>query len=131
MTTTGDMHRAVAHMRPQLREGCGFCIALTKDGVAHTNEGFVGYGDCIVCMGHGWLPTMDLTTIITNIDYPFTLVLSNDMLGWMADIELDGAPLERNGTPMELFDSPADAVYAALYQLLMGHTYSSTHVGGH
>lgn len=117
-TTTNDMHRTVANLKPQLREGCGFCVALTSDGDAHSNDGFVGFGDCIICMGQGWLPTTNLTTIITNIDHPFTLVLSNDMIGWMADVALDGIPPERSETPM--FDNPLDAVYAALYQSLTG-----------
>lgn len=116
MTTTSDMCRDVAHLVPQLRESCGFCIALTRDTIAHISDGFVGFGDCVVCMGQGWMPTTNLNTIITNIDHPFTLVLSNDMIGWMADVALDGAPLDGGKTPM--FDNPLDAVYAALYRSL-------------
>lgn len=116
MTTTSDMCRDVAHLVPQLRESCGFCIALTRDTIAHISDGFVGFGDCVVCMGQGWMPTTNLNTIITSIDHPFTLVLSNDMLGWMADVALDGAPLDGGKTPM--FDNPLDAVYAALYRSL-------------
>ena len=115
-TITNDMYRNVAHLVPQLRESCGFCIALTRDAIAHISDGFVGFGDCVVCMGQGWMPTTNLNTIITNIDHPFTLVLTNDMIGWMADVALDGAPLDGGETPM--FDNPLDAVYAALYRSL-------------
>jgi len=115
-TITNDMYRTVAHLVPQLREGCKFCIALTRDVVAHVSDGFVGFGDCVICMGLGWMPTTNLNTIITSIDHPFTLVLTNDMIGWMADVALDGAPLEGRETPM--FDNPLDAVYAALYRSL-------------
>jgi hypothetical protein len=62
------------------------------------------------------MPTTNLNTIITSIDHPFTLVLSNDMMGWMADVALDGAPLDGGETPM--FENPLDAVYAALYRSL-------------
>ena len=115
-TTTSDMYRNVASMVPQLREGCKFCIALTRDAIAHVSDGFVGFGDCIVCMGQGWIPTTNLTTIIKSIDHPFTLILSNDMIGWMADIALDGKSLDGSDAPM--FDNPLDAVYAALYRAL-------------
>ena len=116
MTTTNDMYRHVAVEMPALREDCKFCIALTRDIVANMRDGFVGFGDCVVCMGQGWMPTTNLNTIITNIDHPFTLVLTNDMIGWMADVALDGAPLDGGETPM--FDNPLDAVYAALYRSL-------------
>jgi len=115
-TTTSDMYRNVAYVMPQLREGCKFCIALTREATAHVGDGFIGFGDCIVCLGQGWLPTTDLTTIIKSIDHPFTLVLSNDMIGWMADVALDGNALDGRETPM--FDSPLDAIYAALYRSL-------------
>jgi hypothetical protein len=115
-TITNDISRNVAHQVPQLRESCGFCIALTRDVIAHISDGFVGFGDCVVCMGQGWMPTTNLNTIITSIDHPFTLVLSNDMMGWMADVALDGAPLDGGETPM--FENPLDAVYAALYRSL-------------
>ena len=115
-TTTSDTYRSVAYLVPQLREGCKFCIALAGDTLSQTSDGFVGFGDCIVCMGQGWLPTTNLTTIITSIDHPFTLVLSNDMIGWMADVALDGATLDGCETPM--FDNPLDAVYAALFRSL-------------
>ena len=118
-TITNDMYRNVAHLVPELREGCGFCIALTRDVVAHISDGFVGFGDCVVCMGQGWMPTTNLNTIITSIDHPFTLVLTNDMIGWMADVALDGAPLDGGETPM--FDNPLDAVYAALSRSLDEH----------
>ena len=116
MTTTSDMCRNVAHMMPQLRVGCGFCVALTRDVIAHVNDSFVGFGDCVVCMGLGWLPTTNLTTIIKSIDHPFTLVLTNDMIGWMADVALDGNALDGCETPV--FDTPVDALYAALYRSL-------------
>ena len=114
-TTTSDMYRNVAYMVPQLREGCKFCIALTREAAAHVSDGFVGFGDCVICMGQGWLPTTNLTTIINSIDHPFTLVLSNDMMGWMADVALDGKAL---GGEAPMFDTPLDAVYAALYRAL-------------
>ena len=114
-TTTSDMYRNVAYMVPQLREGCKFCIALTREAAAHVSDGFVGFGDCVICMGQGWLPTTNLTTIINSIDHPFTLVLSNDMMGWMADVALDGKVL---GGEAPMFDTPLDAVYAALYRAL-------------
>ena len=102
-------------MVPQLREGCKFCIALTREAAAHVSDGFVGFGDCVICMGQGWIPTTNLTTIITSIDHPFTLILSNDMIGWMADVALDGKAL---GGEAPMFDTPLDAVYAALYRAL-------------
>ena len=115
-TTTSDMYRNVAYIVPQLREGCKFCIALTREAAAHVSDGFVGFGDCVICMGQGWIPTTNLTTIIKSIDHPFTLILSNDMIGWMADVALDGTALEGSDTPM--FDNPLDAVYAALFRSL-------------
>ena len=113
--TTSDMYRNVAYMVPQLREGCKFCIALTRAAAAHVRDGFVGFGDCVICRGQGGLPTTNLTTIINSIDHPFTLVLSNDMMGWMADVALDGKAL---GGEAPMFDTPLDAVYAALYRAL-------------
>ena len=115
-TTTSDMYRNVAYIVPQLREGCKFCIALTREAAANVSDGFVGFGDCVICMGQGWIPTTNLTTIITSIDHPFTLILSNDMIGWMADVALDGTALDGSDTPM--FDNPLDAVYAALFRSL-------------
>ena len=117
MTITNDMYRSEVMEMPALREGCTFCIALSRDTIAHMSDGFVGFGDCSICLGQGWLHTSNINTNITNINHPFQLVLSNDMMGWMAVIALDG---ERDGSDSPVFDTPLDAVYAALYRSLEG-----------
>ena len=54
MGTNNNTSRMVAQALPQLRERCGFCIALSRGVDANIDEGFVGFGDCVVCMGQGW-----------------------------------------------------------------------------
>jgi hypothetical protein len=116
MGTNNNTSRMVAQVLPQLRESCGFCIALTRDTTAHVSDGFVGFSDCVICMGQGWAPTTNLTTILTEINHPFTLSVSKDMLGWTAELTVDGESLSKGIAPM--FDTPLDAVYAALHRFL-------------
>jgi len=123
MGTNNNTSRMVAQVLPQLRERCGFCIALSQGVDANINEGFVGFGDCVVCMGQGWVPTANLTTILTEIVHPFTLAVSKDMLGWTAKLTVDGESLSTTNiwkyfTVAPMFDTPLDAVYAALHRFL-------------
>ena len=118
MGTNNNTSRMVAQVLPQLRERCGFCIALSQGVDANINEGFVGFGDCVVCMGQGWMPTANLTTILTEIVHPFTLAVSKDMLGWTAKLTVDGESLWKYFTVAPMFDTPLDAVYAALHRFL-------------
>jgi hypothetical protein len=118
MGTNNNTSRMVAQALPQLRERCGFCIALSRGVDANIDEGFVGFGDCVVCMGQGWMPTANLTTILTEIVHPFTLAVSKDMLGWTAKLTVDGESLWKYFTVAPMFDTPLDAVYASLHRFL-------------
>lgn len=120
MTTQTDTYSAVATMLPKLKEICSMCANR------NSNKEEVGYGDCPVCRGQGWKPSRDLQNIIQNIEYPFTLVLQNDMIGWMAEIKINGKEFPGLDTPA--YDTPIAAVYAALYRTLTtirGNSYGS------
>ena len=107
MITINDISKAVAAVITELQVPCKTCLGIFIE---------YDYTVCIKCDNKGWFPTHDLYKIIINIKYPLTIVLTNDMIGWMADVALDGAPLDGGETPM--FDNPLDAVYAALYRSL-------------
>ena len=127
MTTTSgiysmkDMYIAVAAHMTKLQERCTSCngLDLTEatigdHTVAVTSETI--YQPCNVCDGVGWLPTRSLQNIIMNIDYNFTLVLQNDMIGWMADVTLDGVSKDWLDNERPVYGDPVTAVYAALYR---------------
>jgi len=52
-----------------------------------------------------------------NIKYPLTLLLKNDMIGWSAEIAIDGESLKAN-SDRPAYDNPVDAVYEALFEAL-------------
>ena len=117
-----DICQAVAAVITELREPCNSCNGL-KQTEAIINGHIVQimsestYQSCHICTGIGWLPTQDMNTIITNIKYPLTLVLKNDMIGWSAKITLDGdTPL--TSINKSIYDSPVYAVYEALFEAL-------------
>jgi len=128
MTTTNgihsmkDMYSAVATHLVGLKEPCNSCNGLNQteaiingNTVDITSE--TTYQPCHVCGTLGWIPTRDLQNIITNIEYNFTLVLQHDMIGWMADITLNGEDKDcYNERPV--YGDPVTAVYAALYRTI-------------
>ena len=75
--TPNEISRAVAQVLPVLQVPCTCKIMQSTS-------------PCGYCQNRGWIPTISLSHIITNLEYPFTLVLSNDMIGWCAEIVLDG-----------------------------------------
>ena len=107
MITTSDIAKAVATVITELQVPCKLCEDLfTKDN----------YTICPRCANKGWFPTHDLHKIIINIKYPLTIVLTNDMIGWCAEIALDGdIPTGKNKT---IYDDPVYAVYEALFEAL-------------
>jgi len=117
-----DIFSAVASIMPKLRDSCATCSMrhidsnITGEG-SITSVDQVGYGDCTLCMGMGWIATKNLHQIIHNIEYPFTLVLQNDMIGWMAEIQLSDEDSPSSDRPV--YDNPVEAVYAALYRTLI------------
>ena len=113
MVIKTNISSEVASIMPNLRINCSICSMRHAD----PKDTQVGYGDCVFCMGVGWKPTENLHEIIQNIEYPFTLVLQNDMIGWMAEIQLTGkeSPSSNHST----YDNPVEAVYAALYRTLI------------
>lgn len=111
MTTQTDTYSAVATMLPKLKEICSMCSSR------NSTEDEVGYGDCPICRGQGWKPSKNLQNIIQNIEYPFTLVLQNDMIGWMAEIKINDKESPSIDNPT--YDTPVAAVYAALYRALI------------
>ena len=121
-----DICQAVAAVITKLREPCNNCNGL-KQTEAIINGHLVQimseitYQPCHSCNDTGWLPTQNLHTIITNIEYPLTLVLKNDIIGWSAKITLDGnIPLSMNkpSEPLLFYDNPVYAVYEALFEAL-------------
>ncbi len=104
MITTKDICKSVAAVLPELQNPCMSCM-----GHKHLS--------CTHCDGVGWLPTKQIDRIITNVKYPLTIVLKNDMIGWSAEVALDGDGLKTNGN-RQAFDSPVDAVYEALFEAL-------------
>ena len=127
MTTTSgiysmkDMYIAVAAHMTKLQERCTNCngLDLTEatiggNDVEITSE--TTYQPCSVCGGVGWQPARNLQHIVMNIDYNFTLVLQNDMIGWMADVTLDGVSKDWLDNERPVYGDPVTAVYAALYR---------------
>ena len=110
MTTTNDISKAVANVLPALQQRCPACRFVIRDDVTLFQR------DCSICENRGWLPTRSLEAIITNLEYPFTLVLSNDMIGWCAEIVLDGDT--PTGKDKKAYDDPVYAVYEALFEAL-------------
>jgi hypothetical protein len=111
MNVSIDVYNSVAQKMVKLRKLCIICNTVNSD-----RSYPIGYGNCTSCGGIGWTPTYDFKTIIQSIDYPFTLILRNDMMGWMAELIIYGQDTECNED--YLYDSPLDAVYAALYRSL-------------
>ena len=115
-----DIFSAVASIMPKLRDSCATCSmrhTTAANKMIYTSVDQVGYGDCTLCMGMGWIATKNLHQIIHNIEYPFTLVLQNDMIGWMAEIQLSDKDSPNSDRPV--YDNPVEAVYAALYRTLI------------
>jgi len=106
MVTTNDISRAVAQVLPVLQVPCTCKIIR------------VNTGPCGYCRDQGWMPTISLTHIITNIEYPFTLVFKYDMIGWYASITLDSEPTNLQRTNNNTYASPIDAIYEALFETL-------------
>jgi hypothetical protein len=104
-----DMYTAVAKQMPKLQEPCNGCQDWSE-----SIDGRI----CTVCNGLGWLATQNLQNIIMNIEYNFTIVLQHDMIGWMADVTLDG--IEKNWLDNErpVYGDPVTAVYAGLYRAI-------------
>ena len=118
-----DMYTAVATHLTNLQEPCTKCNGLdqTKTTIeGHSIEITSGttYQSCNVCGGIGWLPTRSLQHIVMNIDYNFTLVLQNDMIGWMANVTLDGVSKDWLDDERPVYGDPVTAVYAALYRVI-------------
>ena len=105
MITTSDICKSVAAVITELQVSCITCL-----GQSNT------YKVCIRCDDRGWNPTLDFNRVITNIKYPLTIVLQNDMIGWSAEIALDGdIP---TGMDKQAHDNPVYAVYEALFEAL-------------
>ena len=107
MITTSDIAKAVATVITELQVPCKLCEGLYTE---------YNYTICPRCNNKGWFPTHDLYKIIINIKYPLTIVLRNDMIGWSAEIALDGdIP---TGIHKQVHDNPVYAVYEALFEAL-------------
>ena len=104
MITTNDICKSVAAVIPELQNPCMSCMGYKRSACTH-------------CDGLGWQPSKQIDRIITNVKYPLTIVLKNDMIGWSAEVALDGDGLKTNGN-RQAFDSPVDAVYEALFEAL-------------
>jgi len=132
MTTTNniysmsDMYVAVAEVLPNLQEVCSICYNFNSDGNGDGNTPSE-ITTCHVCNSRGWLPTRDLQNIIMKVEYNFTLVLQHDMIGWMADITLDGVSKEWLDNERPVYGDPVTATYAALYRV----TNKSSRSPGH
>ena len=107
MITTKDICKSVAAVIPELQNPCMSCMGLNSYKLL----------PCSHCGGLGWQPSKQIDRIIMNIKYPLTIVLTNDMIGWSAEVALDGDGLKTNGN-RQAFDSPVDAVYEALFEAL-------------
>ena len=110
MVTTNDISRAVAQVLPVLQVPCTCKIELSW--LVPSTE------PCVLCENQGWVPTISLTHIITNLEYPFTLVFKYDMIGWNASITLDSEPTNLQRTNNNTYASPIDAIYEALFETL-------------
>ena len=104
MITTNDICKSVAAVIPELQNPCMSCMGYKRSACTH-------------CDGLGWQPSKQIDRIITNVKYPLTIVLKNDMIGWSAEVALDGDGLKTNGY-RQAFDNPVDAVYEALFEAL-------------
>ena len=105
MITISDICKSVASVVTELQVSCITCLGQSVDSVV-----------CRRCEDRGWTPTLDLNRVITNIKYPLTIVFKNDMIGWCAEITLDGdIPTGRN---KQVHDNPVYAVYEALFEAL-------------
>ena len=104
MITTNDICKSVAAVIPELQNPCMSCMGYKRSACTH-------------CDGLGWQPSKQIDRIITNVKYPLTIVLKNDMIGWSAEVALDGDGLKTNGN-RQAFDNPVDAVYEALFEAL-------------
>ena len=103
--TTNDIYRAVAGVIPILQVPC-VCKLMTV------------IRPCGHCADYGWIPSISLSHIITNIEYPFTLVFKYDMIGWYANITLDSEPTNSQRTNNNTYASPIEAIYEALFETL-------------
>ena len=106
MVTTTDISRAVAQVLPVLQVPCTCKIIR------------VNTGPCGYCRDQGWIPSISLSHIITNLEYAFTLVFKYDMIGWYASITLDSEPTNLQRTNNNTYASPIDAIYEALFETL-------------
>ena len=104
MITTNDICKSVAAVIPELQNPCMSCMGYKRSACTH-------------CDGLGWQPSKQIDRIITNVKYPLTIVLKNDMIGWCAEVAVDGDGLKTNGN-RQAFDNPVDAVYEALFEAL-------------
>jgi len=105
LITINDICKSVAAVIVELQVPCVICLGQSNI-----------YKVCIRCDDRGWIPTQDLSKIIMNIKYPLTIVLHNDMIGWSAEIALDGdIP---TGMAKQVHDNPVYAVYEALFEAL-------------
>ena len=103
--TSNDIYRAVAGVMPILQVPC-VCKLMTV------------IRPCGHCADYGWIPSISLSHIITNIEYPFTLVFKYDMIGWYASITLDSEPTNLQRTNNNTYASPIEAIYEALFETL-------------
>ena len=62
--------------------------------------------------------SQNLQNIIINIEYNYTLVLQHDMMGWMADVTLDGVAKGWLDDERPVYGDPVTAVYASLYRTI-------------
>ena len=103
--TKNDIFRAVAGVMPVLQVPC-VCKLMSV------------IRPCGHCSDYGWIPSISLSHIITNIEYPFTLVFKYDMIGWYANITLDSEPTNLQRTNNNTYASPIEAIYEALFETL-------------
>ena len=103
--TSNDIYRAVAGVMPVLQVPC-VCKLMSV------------IRPCGHCSDYGWIPSISLSHIITNIEYPFTLVFKYDMIGWYANITLDSEPTNLQRTNNNTYASPIEAIYEALFETL-------------
>ena len=100
-------------MIEEIQVPCMRCMGTDS----HWRAKFIKLRPCQNCDNRGWIPTKSLQNIIMNIKYPLTLLLKNDMIGWSAEIAIDGESLKAN-SDRPAYDNPVDAVYEALFEAL-------------
>ena len=103
--STNDVYRAVAGVMPVLQIPCVCKLMAVIRPCGH-------------CADYGWIPSISLSHIITNLEYPFTLVFKYDMIGWYASITLDSEPTNLQRTNNNTYASPIEAIYEALFETL-------------